>query len=77
MEELNETSTSRRDFLKKSLKTVGYSIPAMMVFSSVSLNAIARKYPSNGNGPAVTKKKKKGNPSPPRGSRSNGRRGRR
>jgi hypothetical protein len=49
MGELNNTPTSRRDFLKKSLKTVGYSIPAMMAFSSVSLNAFASRYSRNSN----------------------------
>ena len=49
MGELNKTPTSRRDFLKKSIKTVGYSVPAMMIFSSVSLDAFARSYRRNCN----------------------------
>ena len=42
--------TSRREFLKKSMKTVGYSIPVMMAFSSVALNAWAKTYGCDGLG---------------------------
>ena len=54
--------TSRRDFLKKSLKTVGYSIPVMMAFSSVALNAWAKTYgfPGVGNSSGRGKGKGKG-----------------
>ena len=41
--------TSRREFLKKSLKVAGYSVPVMMALSSVTLNAWASKYGNNGN----------------------------
>ena len=52
--------TSRRDFLKKSLKTVGYSIPVMMAFSSVALNAWADKYTFTGNGIAYGRGNRRG-----------------
>jgi len=44
MEDINKTASSRRELFKKSLKAVGYSVPAMMVFSTVSLDAFASSY---------------------------------
>jgi len=49
MGEPSDNPTSRRDFLKKSLKVVGYSVPAMMALSTVSLDAFARKYNGSNN----------------------------
>ena len=42
MEEKKEIS--RRELLKKGLKTVGYAIPAMMLLKMGSLNAWASNY---------------------------------
>ena len=42
MEEKNEIS--RRELLKKGLKTAGYAIPAMMLLKMGSLNAWASNY---------------------------------
>jgi hypothetical protein len=36
--------SSRREFLKKTIKATGYAIPAMMVFRMGSTNAWAQKY---------------------------------
>jgi hypothetical protein len=44
MGKTSNVSSSRREFLKKSLKVAGYSIPAMMAISSVSLDAFACRY---------------------------------
>ena len=39
--------TSRREFLIKSLKTVGYSVPVVMAFSSVALADWTNRYRSH------------------------------
>ncbi len=40
--------SSRREFLKKTIKVTGYSIPAMMVFKMGSTRAWAQKYEAQG-----------------------------
>ena len=39
-----EQCRSRREFLKKAIKTTGYTIPAMMVLRMGSTKAWAQKY---------------------------------
>ena len=40
--------SSRREFLKKTIKVTGYAIPAMMVFKMGSTKAWAQKYDAQG-----------------------------
>jgi len=40
--------SSRREFLKKTIKVTGYSIPAIMVFKMGSTKAWAQKYEAHG-----------------------------
>jgi len=40
--------SSRREFLKKTIKATGYAIPAMMVFKMGSTKAWAQKYDAQG-----------------------------
>ncbi len=44
MKPQKDTSSSRREFLKKTIKATGYTIPAMMVFKMGSTKAWAQKY---------------------------------
>lgn len=48
MKTRNDPCSSRREFLKKTIKTTGYAIPAIMVFKMGSTNAWAQKYESRG-----------------------------
>ena len=42
--ETSRNKVTRRDLLKKSLKTAGYVVPAMMFLSMGSLSAWAKSY---------------------------------
>jgi hypothetical protein len=44
MKTQKDQCSSRREFLKKTIKATGYTIPAMMVFRVGSTNAWAQKY---------------------------------
>ncbi len=44
MKTQRDPCSSRREFLKKTIKATGYTIPAMMVFRMGSTKAWAQKY---------------------------------
>jgi hypothetical protein len=47
---MSSEMSTRRKFLQKSLKTAGYAIPTILVFSMGSLNAWADRYNNPGHG---------------------------
>ncbi len=48
MKTQKDPGSSRREFLKKTIKATGYTIPAMMVFRMGSTKAWAQKYDVRG-----------------------------
>ena len=44
MKHREDLCSSRREFLRKTIKVTGYTIPAMMVFKMGSTKAWAQKY---------------------------------
>lgn len=50
-DEGSNTDSSRRDFLKKSIKVTGYVIPTIMIFKMRSAEVWAQNYETRNPGP--------------------------
>jgi len=72
MEEKKEQKEiSRRDLLKKTLKTAGYTVPVLMALSSLSLNAWANSYTNNNIGTLISGKRNRNRGQKPHRGRRN------